>query len=555
DLIFVCDTCGAQGYGPNRTVNDPMMEGGFEELVWGYLTSGRGALKESDVPYFSELDGEPAENFDELQSFFKVTDIVSVVPTVENLKRGIMSYGAMTLNCAVDSYKANIVQNGDGRYSYTIASTKMMPEMGAHAMSVVGFDDSFSKDNFSIDRANLTAQLEDLEAELPPKLELYLDLWNVESLAAFKAMSDEEVNALFLPKNDGAWLVKNSWGEGVRTFQGQGAYDFCGLIWISYEDASLYNLLPDSRAYAVTGINTSDTSVSYQLDEFGAANHYAPKATVDAASYAVANIFDFGDGSRSKLDYITFETANGKGGAYEVYYSGVDSDGGIPADYNLMRLLESGVIPHDGYVTIKITDDIILPEGKGALVMKVASSGAPIKFGMDTAFFDWYHYGNEVIQYYFPIISGDSYVLSGGKLFSPFEAFGRDADFSLKAGITPTQEVSNISVGYADYTQAMRLLATLNAFSLDEKLYTKESWAQYKAALTKLQTLSIEQSLAYSEQQAVDDAVLALNNAIDRLDNKHTWEGVIALLALVAALITISLMTSIYFIYIRKAKK
>ncbi|MDD4316321.1 MAG: C1 family peptidase, partial [Clostridia bacterium] len=97
DLIFVCDTCGAQGYGPNRTVNDPMMEGGFEEVVWGYLTSGRGALKESDVPYFSELDGEPAENFDELQSFFKVTDIVSVVPTVENLKRGIMSYGAMTL--------------------------------------------------------------------------------------------------------------------------------------------------------------------------------------------------------------------------------------------------------------------------------------------------------------------------------------------------------------------------------------------------------------------------------------------------------------------------
>lgn len=553
-LIFICDDCGAQGYGPNRVVNDPMLEGGFEEFVWGYFSSERGPLKESDVPYFDQLDAMPPEGFSDIEPIFSITDIVSVVPTIENLKRGIISYGAMTVNCAVDSYKAHIVQNGDGRYSYTIASTKLMPEMGAHAMSVVGFDDNFSKSNFRIDREALTNQLDSLESENSAKLAHYLESWGVESLTAFKALDEDAFNDLFLPKSDGAWLIKNSWGEGVRTFHGEGSYDICGLLWISYEDASLYNLLPGSRAYAVTGIKTADTSTKYQLDEFGAVNHIEPKEFVDA-SYAVANIFDFGTQSRSKLDYITFETIGAKGCSYEIYYAGVDSEGKLSPDYSLMRLLTNGIIPHDGYVTINIDENIVLPEGKGALVMKVISGGAPIKFGMDTDFFDWYNYSNEVIHYYFPVISGNSFVLSGGKLYSPYEAFGRDADFCLKAGITPTQDVANISFGYADYTQAEQMLVTLKAFSLNKNLYTKDSWQTYQNALAALQELSADKSLTYSQQQRVDNAVAALSNAIDELENKHTWDFVLAALALAAALITVALMVALYLPSIRKKKE
>ncbi len=53
-LSFICDSCGAQGYGPNRTINDAMLEGGFEEFVWGYYTSNRGPLKETMCLIFTD---------------------------------------------------------------------------------------------------------------------------------------------------------------------------------------------------------------------------------------------------------------------------------------------------------------------------------------------------------------------------------------------------------------------------------------------------------------------------------------------------------------------
>lgn len=540
-LAFVCDECGGSGFGPNRTVNDPMLEGGFEEFVLGYLSSVRGALKESDVPYHSVLDAEPPENFDTLEELFRVTDIVSVVPTVENIKRGIMSYGAMTINAAVDSQKASIVQNSDGRYSYTLGATQLMPEMGAHAMSVVGFDDNFSKSNFKVDREGLNSLLDELQSSLPPKLERYLDLWGVESLEAFKAMSDEDFDALFLPKNDGAWLIKNSWGEGVRTFRGNGPYDICGLVWMSYEDVSLYNLLPNSRAYAVSGISTDDPSLQYRLDEFGGICHLPPTADINSASYAVANVFDFGCENQSKLDYIAFETAYGKGCAYEIYYSGLTTGGAIETEFSRMRLITGGIIPHDGYVTVRITDNIILPKGKGALVMKLCSPAEPVRIGLDAAYYDWYQYGNEVIMYYFPKISGNSFVISDGKIYSPLEAFGREADFSLRAGITPTLQAATVTVGYADYSEAKELLAALDVFGYTEAPYTKAAWQRYQNALAALKSLVDDPTLDISQQNTVDDAVVELENAVSGLDRKEDRVALFAALALVAALITVSL--------------
>ena len=200
-------------------------------MVFGYLCSGRGALKESQVPYIDTLNAVAPENFQSMKSDFQITDIAAIVPTAENIKRGIMSYGAMTMDCTMDAQKTSIVQNSDGRYSYAVASTKLLPEMVCHSMSVVGFDDNFSKSNFSIDRAALTQILDELERDTPPELAYYLNLWDIESLSELKAMSDEDFNALFLPKNDGAWLLKNSWGEGTNSFKGEGSYDFFGFVW------------------------------------------------------------------------------------------------------------------------------------------------------------------------------------------------------------------------------------------------------------------------------------------------------------------------------------
>lgn len=548
-LSFVCPQCQGAGYGCNTTINDPSLEGGYEEMVFGYLCSGRGALKESQVPYIDTLNAVAPENFQSMKSDFQITDIAAIVPTAENIKRGIMSYGAMTMDCTMDAQKTSIVQNSDGRYSYAVASTKLLPEMVCHSMSVVGFDDNFSKSNFSIDRAALTQILDELERDTPPELAYYLNLWDIESLSELKAMSDEDFNALFLPKNDGAWLLKNSWGEGTNSFKGEGSYDFSGFVWVSYEDATVYNIMPETRAYAVTRIRTNDTSTRYQLDECGAVYHL-PVIEDIPPDYAVANVFDFTE--TSKLNYITFETKYGKGCEYELYITALKDNGEIDTDFSRMHMLNSGSIPHDGYVTIDFEEDVILPKGKAAVVLKFCSDTDFVRVGLDTTFFDWVRYGNQVVLHYFPKISGNSFIVANDKLYTPLEVFGREADCCLKAAVSPTQQEANVAFGYADYSQAHQLLVTLTTFRIDKKLYTKDSWQRYQDALNNLQALTANRTLSYSSQQDIDSAVAELRNAIDDLENKRTWDAILAALAIMAALITIALVLVISLPAIKK---
>jgi hypothetical protein len=178
-----------------------------------------------------------------------------------------------------------------------------------HAVSVVGWDDNYPKENF---------------LEIDGKK----------------------------PENDGAWLIKNSYGTDYGPLG--------GYIYISYEDGYLFKLLDGQYMYTFSGIRKPVDQKRYTRSEFSAVSSWTPENDGRAV---FANVYEFGAGEKfSEISFVTWA----KGGQYEVYYAPMDGE--VPkADESSWTKLASGEVEHDGRMTVKA--DGAVPEGKGALIL------------------------------------------------------------------------------------------------------------------------------------------------------------------------------------------
>ncbi|MBR6172807.1 MAG: hypothetical protein IKQ49_06505 [Eubacterium sp.] len=184
-----------------------------------------------------------------------------------------------------------------------------------HAVTIVGWDDNYPKENFR---------------------------------HPIKGMSEEEAYALSTPEHDGAWLVKNSWGSSERDFPdkgpGWGAYkgqdvpgsDYeitenvqTGYFWISYDDKSVSGV----EAVSFDQVTTEDYLI-YQHD-------YMPVVSVNSAYLSdetkMANVFEADEDGRIR-QVSCQTTAPGTKVHYEVYR--LNGDAGDPADGTLLAELD-----------------------------------------------------------------------------------------------------------------------------------------------------------------------------------------------------------------------
>ena len=199
-----------QLYSKSTDVEEVMAEGGTSRMVSNIWSQWIGPVKESRLPYsdtkffdnMSEVDhmqhqsdyhmrnaysfdyDDDRENFDEINSMIK---------------------GFIYKGNAVDvSYMSDKKRNWNKEYS--TSNSKRKPRFANHAVTIVGWDDTFSADKFC--------------------------------------------NS---PEGDGAWLCKNSWG----TLEGENGY-----IWISYYDRTLED-------FAVFELDDTDEHEKiYQYDSF-----------------------------------------------------------------------------------------------------------------------------------------------------------------------------------------------------------------------------------------------------------------------------------------------
>ena len=184
------------------------VEGAFNTVAASYLLSWLGAFK-ADTDSYDELGKiSPAiTTFNDIH-IQDVKFTANEIPDITQLKLAIMNYGAFSVSYfGQSSYnEENPYYNPDTYAQYVDVFTGVN-----HEVSVVGWDDTFSKDNF-----------------------------------------------LITPPGDGAWIVKNSWS----TDWGDNGY-----LYVSYYDQSFAKSLSAfTHATSIIIENTVPYNKNYQYD-------------------------------------------------------------------------------------------------------------------------------------------------------------------------------------------------------------------------------------------------------------------------------------------------
>lgn len=179
--------------------------GGTYEYAVRRLSQWSGAVNENDVPYNTTTINSVLENglsdeyaYSKDVAHLENAYVMSLKNNSNDVKRAIMSNGAVGVQY-YHSDKYLLWNSNKQLWTYYDPSTTG----GGHNVMIVGWDDNFSKDNFVGDK----------------------------------------------PSNNGAWLIRNSWGFQQEYF------------WMSYENNSL---LDAAWAFDMNTANNYDNN--YQLD-------------------------------------------------------------------------------------------------------------------------------------------------------------------------------------------------------------------------------------------------------------------------------------------------
>lgn len=299
------------GTGWQRTHED----GGYAYIPLGYLTSWSGPLNESDFP--EQTSTREDYNSCSKTPDYGVTEIVyfGTDESHDTIKQYIYSYGSVVgcFNADINNYLSGT------SYFYCGDTTLTGPELWGHCVSVVGWDDNFPKDYFSQSKSGT-------------------------------------------PKNDGAWLIKNSWSKYAGEY---------GYFWISYEDVWLFNEI-FGPSYAITdyeklndGIRMYQNEVDGATYEFG----YFTYSNRDFSNITYMNVFDFSEEDRI-LDKVIFEST-AVGADYTIYYI-PSVNNSLTADTKQWHKLYEDTITYPGYICADF-EDCKVPAGKGAIGVLISN--------------------------------------------------------------------------------------------------------------------------------------------------------------------------------------
>ncbi|MEG1068470.1 MAG: lectin like domain-containing protein [Anaerovoracaceae bacterium] len=274
-----------------------MNDGGSYELAMAYLSSWRGPVLEKDDPYVAKTDddGVPDESkmlYKTPPARFHLQNAICLNPIekrtsegVNYIKSALITYGAVQIDyCTNDDY-----YNYEKNQSYFYLPWK--EAISNHDVCVVGYDDNVPKEKFKTGQG-------------------------------------------LMPKNDGAFIVKNSWGT---KFGDKGyfyiSYESFGVgmgvptVYLADETADNYNMIYEYDINGLTDIVSSHNEICYSKNVFHAEKEQVLKAI---SFYAVSpnQTYDFyvkiGD---DKEKHVATTKKNNCG-----YYTVKISDLNLPAN-------------------------------------------------------------------------------------------------------------------------------------------------------------------------------------------------------------------------------
>ena len=357
---------GSQAGEGNAVVSDAIYgfdQGGFCSGAANVLTSWQGVMDEKDAPYQNKdgtLDREGDWSVPEDLRFLSRTRVQNVdylpSPAVyedyeeytgytydENatnaIKKSIMKNGAVAISYYADQSRPN--QEGDGTYfNYNnwaqCCDTYVEPN---HAVTIIGWDDSYPKENFA---------------------------------------------AGHRPEEDGAWIVKNSWGDASSGIPW--GFEGSGCFYLSYYDRTIM----EATSFQVNLINSKTKQFRYQNNyqyDFLGQQSFIPATVFNSEERAsVSNVFTAqGD---ERLDAVSVLTLDPGSTVMIQIYKLRDNAKGL-TDGVLMSM-HSTAVEFGGYHTIDLETPVLLREGERFAVVETihGDSGyySPIELGNSIAY-------------------------------------------------------------------------------------------------------------------------------------------------------------------------
>ena len=351
-------TTKSNGKGWQRNVTSD----GYAFTALGYLSSWQGGIEQSDYDTLAEKYTPDKD----LSAFvnYGVTAIKYLDDyTQEEIKQEIMDNGSIYAAYSHSPYYEN-----NDRTAYFCPQGS--PKSTGHAIAIVGWDDNYSKENF------------------------------------------KAINGV-LPENDGAWLVKNSWGD-YNTLN--------GYFWLSYEDSYLFSSTFKYN-FAVEDVTEITDDVKLMQNEIYGATYEFNYINDDSVTYL--NLFNFSEGY-NKLDSVMFETT-AKNSDYEIYY--VPAENKIPvSDEAKWTKLNSGKVPYSGYLNID-TNDFDLPVTYGAIAVKIKKNNESEKNTIGVG--EWLNKSNGQFAFINESQKGESFIYQSGTMTDLIDWYKTERDDNL----------------------------------------------------------------------------------------------------------------------------
>lgn len=254
-------------------------------------TYARGSDPVYDADYPYSVGTWP--DSDRYSAEFRLTDcslIKNEAANISQIKRAIMDNGSVKTSYYNHTYYYNVTDTASSYYYSGATETN-------HDVAIVGWDDNYSKENFRSD---------------------------------------------YRPSSDGAWLVKNSWGDDILLKD--------GYFWMSYEEPEI----TDFSYYQASAKSTYDNT--YQYDGLGS---YSAISYLGRTTIYGANVFT-ADGHES-LNYVGFYNTRTYM-SYEINIYKLSSKTDLPTSGTLVSTVKGGE-KYYGYHTAKLPEPVEVHEG------------------------------------------------------------------------------------------------------------------------------------------------------------------------------------------------
>ncbi len=288
--------------GFDREVDD----GGNYFIAFGYLMSHKGPILEEEMPFKDDIS---LINLSEIKNKNTILDVnginhfgsTSCSDVQEQVKNYLYENGALTTSIywPTSGYVNKVYNNG--KYNYNLYYP--YNQYSNHTVAIVGWDDNYSKDNF---------------------------------------LSTPR------PSNDGAWIVRNSWGS---------SWGNDGYFYVSYEDKRVCESLEGVTSVEVKNYDNYYTHTTYSTNS---AVFYKTTEAYGAAIYSKNNEFE----------YLT-EVSIGSLYDVDVEIYVLDNINDV-SDLKIdnATLVAKGTISNNGYDSLKLDEPYLLTGDKFAVIVK-----------------------------------------------------------------------------------------------------------------------------------------------------------------------------------------